>query len=702
MSDDLRSATTDEGDGARDYDQGRNDKSLPDSTEHTDPSVEPQSEPSTSLTQNQAIPTVGARRSSGRQRRGISQTSAHRRGRGPTGSNTYRVFFASADALRDFRVSFQIPADVELELIPLDPSTHRPPHCHETIVPIFSICAASLRFPIQTFTREFLHVLDVTPTQLSLNTFRIVNGIAELKRIHNLEFTLDNLFGIYYIGQNPMAGRIFLSPRSTESVVNLFSTYGLPITSLPDSDKCANDFVFVRGNWEFSPNEHNVFPIPHTPKPAIDRALASTRQRYANWQRIEALFLIQDRAAPVLLGYVPNYNITLDQRWRQRRAKKLAAKEIAHSTTSVVPPTDTNRALAQSIRPPSPSHPLQGLKRLPLDRDSPDPFSSADDIMGHRFTPKSPLYTTGAPSALLSPTPRHKPLPTPMPILCLWNSNVGQLPLSENEADNLNRTEIPAENPDPNDIPWSPTLSYCNRPLKQNDSIRDNPGLSLALLKAVELPKNKARVEKEAGDAFVLALHHTFAALQEMTSVRDDLQERNKLLLGFEKKVKALTDKNARLKEENLKAKNDVDSTLNDAADSKKAVEELTQKYTEEAQRGTSLQAEVDKIPGLLKAKEDEVWDEADKTITKAYEDQVPDLLQYGYQFAWKAALEVAGVPPSSALYNEVSTYPQPMAPGASTSMVDPRADPKEIRQVTRDVPTIILDGQPLHEEPLL
>lgn len=104
--------------------------------------------------------------------------------------------------------------------------------------------------------------------------------------------------------------------------------------------------------------------------------------------------------------------------------------------------------------------------------------------------------------------------------------------------------------------------------------------------------------------------------------------------VGFEKKVKALTDENARLKEENAKAKVDASSALRDVADSKKALEVFNQKYTESLQKAVSLQAEVDKFPSALKAKEDEAWDEAEKSITKAYEDQVLGMLQYECQFA--------------------------------------------------------------------
>lgn len=72
------------------------------------------------------------------------------------GSNTYRASFASAKALRDFRESFQVPDDVELELIPLKPKGQHLPGPNETVVPLFAICAAlGSRFqpsPVSLFT----------------------------------------------------------------------------------------------------------------------------------------------------------------------------------------------------------------------------------------------------------------------------------------------------------------------------------------------------------------------------------------------------------------------------------------------------------------------------------------------------------------------------------------------------------------------
>ncbi|KAH7841228.1 hypothetical protein Vadar_027325 [Vaccinium darrowii] len=90
-------------------------------------------------------------------------------------------------------------------------------------------------------------------------------------------------------------------------------------------------------------------------------------------------------------------------------------------------------------------------------------------------------------------------------------------------------------------------------------------------------------------------------------------------------------------------------------------------------------------------------WKEAEATITKAYEDQGPILLQYVCAFGWKASLEVAGVSSSSPLYNEVLYCPHPVALEASTS--NSAAVPKEIQQVTKDVEIVFHDGQPPHEE---
>lgn len=155
--------------------------------------------------------------------------------------------------------------------------------------------------------------------------------------------------------------------------------------------------------------------------------------------------------------------------------------------------------------------------------------------MGRNFTPKSLLYTTGAPA----PTPSVANPQTQAPAgaearptvseqerrkrrraeasVNLIVSGAGQSSLSTEGSDTRDRSEQnqteqpPTVDPNDDNIPWNPRLTYCGHQLTRTDSIRDTPAFSLALLKAVELPKDMARVEKEGGDAFVRVTQHMFS-----------------------------------------------------------------------------------------------------------------------------------------------------------------------------------------------
>lgn len=113
---------------------------------------------------------------------------------------------------------------------------------------------------------------------------------------------------------------------------------------------------------------------------------------------------------------------------------------------------------------------------------------------------------------------------------------------------------------------------------------------------------------------------------------------------------------------DNVKQKEELDKVKAEAVD-KKVLQDLGKKYFEATKQIANLQAEVDKISVLLKDMEERTWDEADKEITKAYEDQLPGLQQYGCQFGFKAALVETKVPADSPVYDKVPVCPRPVAP---------------------------------------
>ncbi|GMP56333.1 hypothetical protein CsSME_00020866 [Camellia sinensis var. sinensis] len=112
----------------------------------------------------------------------------------------YRFLVDSPEAIAEFRKDYNIPDNVHLSLAKLDTTSWEKPG----FVPftVISIVEASLRFPVQPLLCEFLRQTRLSPTQLSTNSYRIINGIAELDRRLGLNLGLAELFHQYSLGQN--------------------------------------------------------------------------------------------------------------------------------------------------------------------------------------------------------------------------------------------------------------------------------------------------------------------------------------------------------------------------------------------------------------------------------------------------------------------------------------------------------------------
>ncbi|CAL5338262.1 unnamed protein product [Camellia sinensis] len=81
-------------------------------------------------------------------------------------------------ALAAFREEYGIPADVHLELAEEKTTPWgRLDQCPFTVL---SIVEGGLRFPVNPLMTEFLRRTGLAPTQVSTNTYRIINGVHEL------------------------------------------------------------------------------------------------------------------------------------------------------------------------------------------------------------------------------------------------------------------------------------------------------------------------------------------------------------------------------------------------------------------------------------------------------------------------------------------------------------------------------------------
>ena len=134
------------------------------------------------------------------------------------------------------------------------------PTDHTMPFPIVAFTECGLRLPLDPLFRQVLHFYKLNPMQLTINSYRVINGIIALARQENLRITLADLQYCYTMCPLDLKDRGFvyyLKPRSTQYKI---------IADLPDSNKGAgDDFLIASGNWEFGPDEDvHLYPLPRT------------------------------------------------------------------------------------------------------------------------------------------------------------------------------------------------------------------------------------------------------------------------------------------------------------------------------------------------------------------------------------------------------------------------------------------------------
>ena len=74
-----------------------------------------------------------------------------------------------------------------------------PKQLGDLCIPLVAIIEGEVRFPMDPFLMEFLNYLNLSPTQVSPNIFRIVMGVVELNRQLGLSLTVHDIVATYTI-----------------------------------------------------------------------------------------------------------------------------------------------------------------------------------------------------------------------------------------------------------------------------------------------------------------------------------------------------------------------------------------------------------------------------------------------------------------------------------------------------------------------
>ncbi|KAL7238106.1 hypothetical protein ACSBR2_004242 [Camellia fascicularis] len=142
--------------------------------------------------------------------------------------------------IENFRREFNIPVNVHIRL--MDKDAFIMPGDNYMSFPIVSIIEDGIRFSLNILFREMMYYYHLNPIQLAINTFRIINGIAELCHQHNARLTPFDIQYCYTICSLKSTNGIskYLKPRST--------AYKMTV-NLPDSNKgIGEDYPIFLGN----------------------------------------------------------------------------------------------------------------------------------------------------------------------------------------------------------------------------------------------------------------------------------------------------------------------------------------------------------------------------------------------------------------------------------------------------------------------
>ncbi|KAF5933905.1 hypothetical protein HYC85_030076 [Camellia sinensis] len=150
----------------------------------------------------------------------------------------FRYLVETPAALAAFREEYGVPADVHLELAEEETTPWGREECPFTVL---SIVEGGLRFPLNPLITEFLRRTGLAPTQVSTNTYRIINGVHELNNRLGIRLGLAEVLRQYTLGHTGDGLAYYLKIRPGREKI---------VTGTPDKDLHDDDFFWVSGNYE--------------------------------------------------------------------------------------------------------------------------------------------------------------------------------------------------------------------------------------------------------------------------------------------------------------------------------------------------------------------------------------------------------------------------------------------------------------------
>lgn len=394
----------------------------------------------------------------------------------------YRFLVDTPGGLAEFRKDYNIPDDVHLSLANLDTIPWGNPGFDPFT--LLSIIETGLRFPVQPLLCEFLRQTRICPTQLSTNSYRIINSIAELNRRAGINLGLAELFHQYSIGSKEDGWVYYLRIRCRWEKI---------IQDTSDKDLNDDDFFWVSGNFE---DQETQIPGDRINWNKGTTGIITPALLHASFyfgflflNRTDSCLLYADSAHLKSLYSYPNLNtLRATLRYLERSWAKLLNFEPTYRHSSRRKARVTNFLLEASPEP-DPTMPQINLVRTIAEKEMAKRNRVRALLTETHPTEVPPTTQTqetvvALPSQQPTSSRPSKRARTTQTEQCLVNEDETILPLSPPASPQLERSDRASSSK------WAPKISFQNCAIRDTDSVVVDKDHMLAfnLAKSVCLP----------------------------------------------------------------------------------------------------------------------------------------------------------------------------------------------------------------------
>jgi hypothetical protein len=147
----------------------------------------------------------------------------------------------SEDSMTRFRQIYQVPPSVLLTYCHSDnlPVTNR----DELLIPVMAVVEGGVRFPLHSLLIDFLQTVNTSPSQVSINIFRIIMGVVAINHHLGVNLTTKKILSVYQYMCPGEESRTSCHLKARELNVKL-------VNGIPSSNKGYDkDYLRVSREW---------------------------------------------------------------------------------------------------------------------------------------------------------------------------------------------------------------------------------------------------------------------------------------------------------------------------------------------------------------------------------------------------------------------------------------------------------------------